>query len=379
VLHRNSERLVNELETLPLLEGRFRDIRLVNFPNGEKRGFFSLVFMAYDTVEDKHVALKFFDQDPSKMTPHRLACFEREHELLGDLVGVSRCVQLLSPLGAYEFDVGTPDLPYLSHAKFFVTEWLEDGIDEYFLRQDKAKAIEKLKVFNEVVLSLEALHVRSISHRDIKTDNFRKRKGDNNTVVVIDLGTAVERASPALKKAYSDPVGLLAYSAPEAFCGLAGDRQVAPLTDIYGLGCMLFELFAEDDFWTAYNRLNPDYESRLGVLRHVLARASTIEEILSGWEVHAPKLLAGLASIEFPRDGASVPLAVVDIVNDLVVQMTRPDFRFRNISLAQVRRRLWSAIHCLENDFVARMRAERVAARRRAKRERAIRRGGNAL
>lgn len=381
VLHRNSQRLVSEMETLPLLDGRFRDMELVNISNGEKRGFFSLVFKAYDEIENKYVALKFFDQDPSKMTVHRLACFEREHQLLEGLVGIPRCLQLLSPMGVLEFDVGTDDLPFISRAKYFVTEWLDKDIDEYFLRQDIARSVEKLKIFNETVLAIEALHNREICHRDVKVDNFRHRRGvpAETAVVAIDLGAAAMNASPQLKARYADPVGFTTYAAPETFCGLAGDRRVAVLTDVYALGCMLFELFAEDDYWTAYSALNPDFEARIGALRHVLANAPSVEEVERQWDLHAPKLLSGLAPIEFPRSGTSVPLAVVDLINGLMADMTKPNFRRRAVTLEQVRRRLWSAIRCLENERLARLRAQRVAEQRASKRQKSARRGAAAI
>lgn len=381
MLHRNSQRLVSELETLPLLDGRFRDITLVNMPNGEKRGFFSLVFKAYDEIEDKYVALKFFDQDPSKMTAHRLACFDREHELLEKLVGLPRCLQLLSPKGVLEFNVGTDDFPYISRATYFVTEWLDTDIDQYFLRQDIARAVEKLKILNEAVLAIEALHNREICHRDVKVDNFRHRQSGaaEAVVVAIDLGTAAMNDSPKLQARYADPVGFTTYAAPETFCGLAGNRHVAALTDVYALGCMLFELFAEDDYWTAYSSLNPDFEARIGALRHVLAQVADIEEVKRQWDIHAPRLLSGLAPIEFPRSGASVPLAVVDLVNSLMADMTKPNFRRRTVTLEQVRRRLWSAIRCLENDRLASLRAQRLAAQRAAKRSKAAKRGAVAI
>lgn len=366
MLHANSLHLVNELENLSSLDGRFIDIKLMNMPNGKKRGNFSLVFKAFDKIDQKPVALKFFDIDPAKMDAFRLACFDREHSLLKTLLGAARCLQILSPINTYNLNING----FIFPAKYFITEWCDADIDDFFLRQDVTEAILKLKLFNEVTLSVEALHNREICHRDIKVDNFRRNSIDTiDGVVAIDLGTAASYGSSPFLPAYSGPVGLQAYSAPEAFCGLAGDRSIAYLTDLYALGCMLFELFAEDDFLTAYILLNPDFQTRIAALRHALAPYNDPKELMKQWDKHSPRMLTGLTPLEFPRDGLSVPLAVLDIINELIAKLTTPSFRNRTVTLDRVRQRLWSAIKCLENEKLAKKRAERLASERERRRE----------
>lgn len=62
----NSRFLISTLETLPLLDGRFQYLHLVNYDSAhdEKRGFFSLVFRAEDITDSRLVAIKFYDIDP---------------------------------------------------------------------------------------------------------------------------------------------------------------------------------------------------------------------------------------------------------------------------------------------------------------------------
>jgi hypothetical protein len=76
----NSQLLVDTLEALPLLEGRFANIRLVNRISGQpKRGVLSLVFRAEDKVEGRFVALKFFDLDVAvAFDKYRNNAFARE-------------------------------------------------------------------------------------------------------------------------------------------------------------------------------------------------------------------------------------------------------------------------------------------------------------
>src|SRR5690606_39024208 len=100
----NSLFLIETLEGLPLLDGRYQNIRCVNVDKskGSKRGCFSLVFKAFDIIEEKHVALKFFDIAPENMTQdYRRAGFRRERELLALVKNQKRCLQLASSLQTF--------------------------------------------------------------------------------------------------------------------------------------------------------------------------------------------------------------------------------------------------------------------------------------
>ena len=84
-LSHNSQLLVDTLEAMPLLDGRFEKIKLVNFDSftDQKRGCFSLVFSAHDVVDDAHVAQKFYDIDPLAMNDsYPRNAYRREHEIL---------------------------------------------------------------------------------------------------------------------------------------------------------------------------------------------------------------------------------------------------------------------------------------------------------
>src|SRR5258708_4261641 len=105
-LHATNQLLVDDLEALPLLANRFSQISLVNYDSAadSKRGTFSLVFRAYDVVEAKHVAIKFFDL--SRLNDvYRLQSFRREADILSSLLNAQRCLQLIKSLGVYELSV----------------------------------------------------------------------------------------------------------------------------------------------------------------------------------------------------------------------------------------------------------------------------------
>lgn len=371
MLHGNSKVLVDHVESQVLFDGRYSKVKLVNCPvGGQKRGFFSLVFRAHDDILEKWVALKFFDLDPAKSDQYRVASFHREHEILEYLKGAPRCLQVISGFNIYDLNVPLQGGHVITlAAKYFAVEWIPGDVDSFFLEQEKHDAIAKLHVFNEVVLAVESLHSRGIFHRDLKFDNLRSR--ESREVVVIDLGTAARYESGPIIQQYNGPVGMLMYSAPEAFCGLSGCRSIAPCGDVFALGCMLFELFHVDDYPTAFRSVNHDYDLRFAALQAKVSQCNTEAEKILCWSREAPILLSGLGRVDLNDLGSSVPSCIADIVSDMVHRMTAVDYRFRSSELSKVRERCWQAIRVMENESLAKKRATLAAKRRAAKAERA--------
>src|SRR5688572_17829298 len=93
-----SKLLVTDIEAVELLDGRYKNIKLMSIAEGVRRGNFSLVFKGWDNLEGHFVAIKFFDLDPERQNDYRLRCFEREHGLLLQLKSAKRCLQIESPL-----------------------------------------------------------------------------------------------------------------------------------------------------------------------------------------------------------------------------------------------------------------------------------------
>jgi serine/threonine protein kinase len=155
-IHPNNLLLIKTLEALPLLDGRFANLKAVNcdITTGEKRGFFSIVFSANDVLEGKRVALKFFDLDPSAISDvYRRTAFERESKILQSLLTAERCLQLVKSESNYLLNFpGGLSLP----CSYFAVEWLDEDIDEYFLGKSPISPANKLKLFIDIVLAVEA-------------------------------------------------------------------------------------------------------------------------------------------------------------------------------------------------------------------------------
>jgi serine/threonine protein kinase len=96
---------------------------------------------------------------------------------------------------------------------------------------------ELVRLAAEVGAGLEALHGRGIVHRDVKPANILLA-GDG-TAVLGDFGLAKNRAWTVLTRP-GQVLGTLAYLAPERIRGEPAD----PLSDLYALGCVLYECLA---------------------------------------------------------------------------------------------------------------------------------------
>ena len=374
-LSSNSSSLINTLENLPTLDGRYVQIKCVNInaSTGESRGVLSLVFKAFDQIDQCHVALKFYDIDPNKLFDrYRVDSFQREHLILRSLLNVPRCLQVASSYSTYLLQVPQSDGKFFEiPCPYFAVEWIEHEIDHFFEQQDSIDPVEKLRLFNDIVLAVEALHRHDVHHRDLKKDNLRARhESPTRTVIAIDLGTAARSESPPLRPDYDDGhVGARAYAAPEAICCLSGLRQIARFTDVYALGCILFELFNRDLFIRELLNRNSAYQAILTVMGLSSRAATTPTEKLAYWHHALGKHGKGVAPVSIRAAGNSVPLGIVDLLDDLVQLMTSMDYRNRPKSLELVRRKIQSAILCLQNERAYQKRLEATKARRTAQLE----------
>jgi serine/threonine protein kinase len=354
-LHPNNDLLVAELTKLPLLDGRFENIRLVNYDphSGVKRGCFSLVFCAHDRLTGKQVALKFFDLDPAWIhDSYRNHSFAREHTILETLVNAERCLQLKSDMKTYSLQVTSNLGPALTlPCRYFAVDWVEEEIDSFFLNPTAFEPYERLRLFNEIILAVEALHVREVFHRDIKADNLRaRREAMKRVVIAIDLGTAARMDSGGISSAYGTPAGAPVYSAPEAQCGLAGNRLIAHRTDFYALGCLLFELFNNDYFYRSLNQRNANYQVIIHVLSSSAIAGEPDREQLQRWRENMVRFSRSIAQVPMDGPGSAVPPGIGPMLNEIVFSMTHFNLDKRPSSLSWVRSKIASAMRVLQHE-----------------------------
>jgi serine/threonine protein kinase len=345
----NIQHLVGILEAMPLFEGRYERLRHIN----ATRGCFSVVFRAHDRLEGKEVAIKVYSITAENQNqPYRIEGFRREPQILSTLLTRERCLQLVAGLSTFslQIPVGGGGQHVTIPCDYFVVEWIEEDVDAYFLDHSAHDAIGRLRLFRDICLVVEALHRYEVFHRDLKMDNIRAaQRALRKVVVAIDLGTAARFGSTPLLGAYATAVGHLSYAAPEAIAGLAGNRNIAPKSDLYALGCLLFELFHPGMYIQEFRRRNALFPTILHGMRQYLAGKVTPEEIEDAWSDALRDLARGIVKVELPANGAALPPAISDLVNEVLQHLTAVDFRKRP-SLEWARGRISTAVRVLEHE-----------------------------
>ncbi len=191
------------------------------------------VWRARDESLGREVALKIFSP------PEGIGAEERA-ELLGRFRREARAAAGLdSPHIVTVHDHGTDgDTPYL------LMELVTGRSLEQVLRTEgRAPVRQALDWAGQICRALAIAHAAGIVHRDIKPANVMVRP--DGTVVVLDFGIAglmeaAEAESGAVRLTLPGqlPVGSVLYMAPEQFRQEPSDGR----TDLYGLGCVLYEL-----------------------------------------------------------------------------------------------------------------------------------------
>jgi serine/threonine protein kinase len=347
--------LIQAFESTPTIDGKYSNLFCVNFRPGDTqklRGGYSLVFRAEDLKSGNRVAIKIMDPDYLSDL-YRMDCFTREAKIIEGIQSHSRCLRLVDGHKVFDIDVSLSTGHKLKYpVGFFVTEWLDEHIEDYFFKQSSFKAAIKLEVFRQMVLAVKALHDQGVHHRDLKRDNLRARSSEpGKPIVAIDLGTAAKLGSAHLATSYGAPVGHTGYAPPEAFCGFAGVRELGPAADAYALGALLYELFMPDFFFVETTR-NPVFMGTLHALIHKAVKQRDLKKRLDLWRVLVRDFARAVQPPAIGGAGSTLPDAAKAIVVGLYTQLAAFDLAKRltrlDIAIRRIDAALRSVLHPLE-------------------------------
>jgi len=114
-------------------------------------------------------------------------------------------------------------------------------------RLDKEKQLpldEALRIAREVASALDYAHRHNVVHRDIKPENILLHEG---SAMVADFGIGKALGAEGSTTQTGLAVGTPAYMSPEQ---AGGDRDVDGRSDLYSLGCVLYEMLAGEPPFT---------------------------------------------------------------------------------------------------------------------------------
>ena len=189
------------------------------------RGGMATVYLAEDLKHHRRVAIKVLDPEvAAAIGPER---FRREIETVARLNHPH-----ILPL----HDSGAAD-----GLLFYVMPYVEGkSLRERLSREKQLPVEDALRIAREVADALDEAHRHGIVHRDIKPENVLL---EGRHAVVADFGIARAVASAGGEKltATGIAVGTPAYMSPEQ---ATGSRELDGRSDLYSLGCVLFEMLA---------------------------------------------------------------------------------------------------------------------------------------
>ena len=189
------------------------------------RGGMATVYLARDAQQQRAVAVKVMHPDLASALDSRR--FIRE-------MGIAASLEhpLIVPL----YDSGNAGgVPY------YVMPYVEgESLYDRMQRERRLPFEDALQITYDVAAALGYAHGRGVLHRDVKPENILLAGG---RALVADFGLARAIGAADYKKltATGVVVGTVYYLSPEQ---LREDRDLDGRTDIYGLGCILYEMLA---------------------------------------------------------------------------------------------------------------------------------------
>jgi serine/threonine-protein kinase len=126
---------------------------------------------------------------------------------------------------------------------YIAMRWVEEDLKAHLRRDGPLAPDHALAVAAQVGSALDAAHARGLLHRDVKPANILLEAGEPGAppiAYLADFGLTKHLESRSGITASGQFVGTIDYMSPEQIEG----REVDSRTDIYSLGCVIFESLA---------------------------------------------------------------------------------------------------------------------------------------
>jgi serine/threonine-protein kinase len=233
------------------------------------KGAMGQVYVAHDTKLKRDVALKVMVAQIAD-DPELKGRFEREAQAVAQMANPNLVT-------VFDFDYHTDGSPYIA------MELLKGQDLQKRMRQPPPLTLEeKVGVIVRVLNGLNHAHAKGIVHRDIKPANIFLQ--DDGSVKIMDFGVA--RLTTASMTGTGNIVGTADYMSPEQVQG----KKVDGRSDLFAVGCMLFELaagrrpFHSDNLMAIFYKITheepnfdlipqgADHDALMPILRKALAK-----------------------------------------------------------------------------------------------------------
>ena len=201
------------------------------------RGGMATVYLAHDLKHDRPIALKVLHPElAATLGPER---FQREIRLAARL-------QHPHILSVHDSG-GVPGHANRAAILWFAMPFIEgESLRDRLTRETQLPLEDAVQIAREAADALEYAHQHGVIHRDIKPENILLSTGH---ALVADFGIAraLSESSDSKLTQTGTTVGTPAYMSPEQ---AAGERALDARTDIYSLGCVVWEMIAGEPPFT---------------------------------------------------------------------------------------------------------------------------------
>ena len=253
----------------------------LHFPSG--CGKVGWVYRAMDSLSGEFVALKVLHDDSAE----NLQRFSREAEVLASL----RHPGIVSYIDHGSAPGGRP---------FLAMEWLDGESLAQRLARQPLSLEEALALLRSSAEALAAAHAEGVIHRDIEPSNLFLRHGNPGDVVVLDFGLARYAPLSSSLTTSQRVLGTHGYMAPEQ---VSAQHPITPSTDIFSLGCVIYECLAGKPAFCA-----PHFVSALAKILFTEPEplASLRPELPSALQPLLERMLAKAPECRFPEASSLV-------------------------------------------------------------------------
>jgi serine/threonine-protein kinase len=195
-------------------------------------GGMATVYLAHDVRHDRKVALKVLRPELSAI----LGAERFLHE-------IKTTANLQHPHILSLFDSGEAD-----GLVYYVMPYVEgESLRDRLSREKQLPVEDAVLIAREVADALQYAHTQGVVHRDIKPENILLHGGH---AMVADFGIALAASRSEGSTRMTETgmsLGTPHYMSPEQSMG---EREITPRSDIYALGCVLYEMLSGDPPFT---------------------------------------------------------------------------------------------------------------------------------
>jgi serine/threonine-protein kinase len=143
------------------------------------------------------------------------------------------------------------DSGYANGLPYYVMPYVEgESLRDLLEREEQLSLETALKIADSVAEGLEYAHRQDVVHRDIKPENILLA-GERVMIADFGIARAASDAGGERLTATGVSIGTPEYMSPEQ---AAGDEKADVRTDIYALGCVLYEMLAGEPPFTGRTR-----------------------------------------------------------------------------------------------------------------------------